>query len=170
MRVLLPVFSALALAVATSAPAAARGSLAPCKDHAGFQSTTLTIVTTVNPSAGKTWTFPEAPSVVAQRLLSDLNANTRYITFKEANGVVPNLYLYVTLDESNAGTQRDSAYVRVTGLALPGTLFNESSGPAPFIGWHDAIDHLATNTLSWLYNGWTTRPPCQFADGRVKRA
>jgi hypothetical protein len=141
----------------------------PCQDQQGFSYTTLTVVITVKPTYNMTWKFAEAPSVVAQRILADLNANGRGITFQEANGVVPNLYINVTMTETNDGTQQDSAYAEVTGLAKSGTLFRESSGPAPFTAWREAVDHLSTNMLTWLQNGWHSNPPCREADGSVRR-
>jgi len=141
----------------------------PCQDQVGFRYTTLTVVITVKPTYNMTWKFPEAPSVVAQRILADLNANGHGITFQEANGVVPNLFINVTMSETNDGTQQDSAYAEVTGLAKSGTLFRESSGPAPFIGWRDAVDHLSTNMRNWLENGWHTNAPCREADGSVRK-
>jgi hypothetical protein len=156
------------LCAAAPGTAATRQTTYPCQDQAGFSNTTLTIVTTVTPSAGMKWSFDEAPSVVAQRILTDLNGNSHNITFKEASGVVPNLYINVTLSETNSGTQQDSAYATVTGLAKSGNLFTESSGVAPFIGWKDAVDHLATNMLVWLQNGWHTNPPCLLPDGTMR--
>lgn len=148
--------------------AARRGTTVwPCDDQTRFSNTTLTIVTTVTPAAGKVWSFDSAPSVIAARLLTDLNANPNNNTFKEASGVVPNLYLSVTMSETNAGTQQDQAWVTVTGLGKSGTLFSESSGPSPYI-WHDAIDHLATNMLTWLDQGWHTPPPCRLPDGSMR--
>jgi len=141
----------------------------PCQDQQGFRYTTLTVVITVKPTYNMTWKFPEAPSVVAQRILADLNANSQGITFQEANGVVPNLYINVTMSETNAGTQQDSAYSEVTGLGKSGTLFHESSGQAPYTGWRDAVDHLSTNMLTWLQNGWHTNPPCREANGSIRR-
>jgi hypothetical protein len=141
----------------------------PCQDQQGFSYTTLTVVITVKPTYNMTWKFAEAPSVVAQRILADLNANSRGITFQEANGVVPNLFINVTMSETNDGTQQDSAYAEVTGLAKSGTLFRESSGQAPYIGWREAVDHLSTNMLTWLQNGWHTNAPCREADGSVRR-
>jgi hypothetical protein len=157
--------------LAGSAPsiAASRGGTTwPCTDQTGFSYTTLTIVTTVNAAAGKTWTFDSAPNVIAQRLLTDLNNNTSSITFKEANGVVPNLYFNVTLTENNSGTLQDQAYVTVTGLAKPGTLFTENSGPGAFVGWQGAIDKLASGMLVWLQQGWHTNPPCRRPDGSMR--
>ena len=60
-------------------------------------------------------------------------------------GVVPNLYINVTISETNNGTQQDSASVEVTGLGKAGVLFRESSGPARYTGRRDALDHLSTN-------------------------
>lgn len=94
-----------------------------CKDQESFSNTTLTVVITVKPSSGMEWEFPEAPSVVAARVLRDLNQNTRNTTFKEASGVNPNLFLAVTLSETIEGTQRDTADVEVTGLGKAGILF-----------------------------------------------
>jgi hypothetical protein len=141
----------------------------PCQDQQGFSSTTLTVVIIVKPTYNMSWKFPEAPSVVAQRILADLNENSRGITFQEANGVVPNLFINVTMSETNDGTQQDSAYAEVTGLGKSGTLFHESSGPAPFVGWRDAVDHLSSNMLGWLQNGWHTNAPCREADGSMRR-
>jgi hypothetical protein len=141
----------------------------PCQDQQGFNYTTLTVVITVKPAYNMTWKFPEAPSVVAERNLADLNANGAGITFQEANGVVPNLYINVTISETNNGTQQDSAYVEVTGLGKSGILFRETSGQAPYTGWREAVDHLSTNMLNWLQNGWHTNPPCREADGSVRR-
>jgi len=160
----------IVLGLCGTGSAVSGATIYPCKDHLGFSNTTLLIVTTVKPVSGMTWSFPEAPSVVAQRILTDLNANTAAIVFKEANGVVPNLFFNVTVSETNSGTQQDSAYVVVTGLALPGTLFNEGSGPAPFIGWRDAVDHLSTNMLSWFYNGWHGSHPCRLPDGSLRKS
>jgi hypothetical protein len=159
---------ALSASLGSAAYGAGRQQAAPCSDQLGFSNTSLTIVTTVKPAASMTWTFDDAPSVVAKQLLSDLNGNTNGIVFKEADGVIPNLYFYVTLSETNSGTQQDTAYVSVTGLAKPGTLFSETSGPAPFIGWRSAIDHLATNMLVWLHGGWHTNPPCRRPDGSMR--
>lgn len=141
----------------------------PCQDQQGFSYTMLTVVITVKPAYNMTWKFPEAPSVVAQRILADLNENGAGITFQEANGVVPNLYINVTISETNNGTQQDSAYAEVTGLAKSGILFRESSGQAPYTAWREAIDHLSTNMLNWLQNGWHTNPPCREADGSMRR-
>ena len=141
----------------------------PCQDQQGFSYTTLTVVITVKPAYNMTWKFPEAPSVVAQRILAGLNGNATGITFQEANGVIPNLYINVTMSETNNGTQQDSAYVEVTGLGKVGTLFRESSGPAPYTGWQDAVDHLSANMRVWFQNGWRTNPPCREADGSVRR-
>jgi hypothetical protein len=159
-----------ALALFAPDAAVAAPTIYPCQDVQAFSSTTLTLVTTVKPGSNSTWTFPEAPSVVAQRLLTDLNSNSASITFKEASGVIPNLYLNVTLTETNQGTQQDSAYVNVTGLAKAGTLFNESSGQAPYIGWRDAIDHLATNMLTWFQQGWHTNGTCRRPDGTIRHS
>ncbi len=145
-----------------------RAATYPCGDQLGFSNTTLLIVTTVTPAAGKVWSFDSAPSVIAARILSDLNANPNNITFKEASGVVPNLYLNVTMSETNTGTQQDQAWISVTGLGKPGVLFSESSGAAPYIGWHDAIDHLVTNALVWIDQGWHTNPPCRRPDGSMR--
>jgi hypothetical protein len=163
----------LALAVValigpTPAASATKRTLYPCQDQTGFSSTTLTIVTSVKPSYNQTWVFAEAPSVVATRILANLNNNSANVTFKEANGVVPNLYINVTLTESNSGTQQDSAYAAVTGLAKPGTLFNATSGNAPYIGWKDAVDHLSTDMLEWLTGGWHSNPPCRRPDGSTR--
>jgi hypothetical protein len=141
----------------------------PCQDQQGFSNTTLTVVITVKPSYNMTWKFPEAPSVVAQRILSDLNDNSAGISFQEANGVVPNLYITVTISETNDGTQQDSAYAEVTGLGRVGTLFHESSGQAPYTAWRDAVDHLSSNMLVWFQNGWHTNAPCREADGSIRR-
>lgn len=152
----------------TPSAAATRGTTWPCQDVTGFSNTTLTIVTTVNAAAGKTWTFDSAPSVIAQRLLTDLNNNSSGIVFKEANGVVPNLYFNVTLSENNSGTLQDQAYVTVTGLAKAGTLFTDNSGQGAFVGWQGAVDKLASNMLSWLEQGWHTNPPCRRPDGSIR--
>lgn len=141
----------------------------PCQDQQGFSNTTLTVVIIVKPAYNMTWKFPEAPSVVAQRILADLNENSAGITFQEANGVIPNLYLNVTVSETNDGTQQDSAYSEVTGLGKAGVLFRESSGQAPYTGWREAVDHLSTNMLNWLQNGWHTNAPCREPDGSVRR-
>ena len=152
----------------TNAQAAARTkTIYPCKDHLPFYNTTLTIVTTVKAPYNTTWAFPEAPSVLAQRLLTGLNNNSKSITFKEANGVIPNLYINVLLTETNTGTQQDRASVESPACA-PGTLFTDTSGPAPYIGWRDAIDHLATNMIVWFEGGWHTEPPCRLPDGGMR--
>jgi hypothetical protein len=114
------------------------------------------------------WKFPEAPSVVAARILQDLNQNKLNITFKEASGVTPNLYLTVTLSETNEGTRRDTANVEVTGLGKAGILFRESSGETPFTGAIDAIDKLSANMLGWFESGWRTKSPCLQSDGTVR--
>jgi len=141
----------------------------PCQDQQGFSYTTLTVVISIKPDYAMTWKFPEAPSVVAQRLLDQLNSNNRGITFSEANGIIPNLYINVVMRETNDGTQQDSASAEVTGLAKRGVLFRESSGPAPYTGWRDAVDHLSANMLGWFQNGWHTNPPCREADGSIRR-
>ncbi len=141
----------------------------PCQDQQGFSYTTLTVVITVKPNYNMTWKFPEAPSVVAQRILADLNGNGSGITFQEANGVVPNLFITVTLSETNNGTQQDSAYSEVTGLGKVGVLFRENSGPAPYTSWRDAVDHVSTNMLTWFQNGWHTNAPCRESDGSIRR-
>ncbi len=146
-----------------------QGNVWPCQDQQGFSNTTLTVVIIVKPAYNMTWKFPEAPSVLAQRILTDLNENGSGITFQEANGVVPNLYINVTVSETNDGTQQDSAYAEVTGLGKVGTLFRESSGTAPYTGWREAVDHLSTNMLNWLQNGWHTNAPCRESDGSVRR-
>lgn len=159
----------IGLACPIPAGAAPRGGTTwPCTDQTGFADTTLTIVTTVTAAAGKTWTFDSAPSVIAQRLLTDLNKNTADITFKEANGVVPNLYFNLTLSENNSGTLQDQAFVTVTGLGKAGTLFTDNSGEGAFVGWQGAVDKLATNMLSWLEQGWHTTPPCRRPDGSIR--
>jgi hypothetical protein len=160
-----------ALSLLAVAPAGAASSpVGPCKDRTGFANTTLTLVMTVKPVANMSWKFPEAPSVVSTRILTGLNTNDRGIVFKEANGVIPNLYFTVTMSETNEGTQQDQAWVEVTGLALPGVLFRESSGSAPYIGWRDAIDHLVTNVLVWFQNGWHTTSPCRLPDGTIRKS
>ena len=152
----------------SSASGASRTPTYPCVDQLGFSNTTLTLVTTVTPYAGTKWIYDSAPSVVAQQLLTDLNANTHNIIFTEANGVVPNLFFNITLNETNTGTQQDTAYATVTGLAKSGNLFTESSGVAPYIGWKVAVDHLTPNMLTWLENGWHTNPPCLRPDGTMR--
>src|SRR5208282_43470 len=107
----------------------------PCQDQQGLSYTTLTVVITVKPNYNMTWKF------------------------QEANGVVPNLYITVTLSETNNGTQQDSAYSEVTGLGKVGVLFRENSGPAPYTSWRDAVDHVSTNMLNWFQNGWHTNAP-----------
>lgn len=148
-----------------SLPARA-ASYPPCNDSNGYANTTLLVVFTVKPVAGTQWTFSEAPSVVAQRLLTDLNANESAITFKEANGVVPNLRFDVTFSETNAGTRQDTASVYTTE---PLGFWVTQSGDAPYITWQDAIDHLASNMLVFLRNGWVGARPCTLPDGKVSR-
>jgi hypothetical protein len=143
-------------------------NIPPCKDQPGFANKTLTVVITVKPDSDMHWKFPEAPSVVAERILSDLNANTRNITFKEASGTLPNLYVNVTMSETNEGTRQDSARVEVTGLGKVGTLFTEKSGEAPYTNWQDAVDNLSKNMLNWLENGWSTKPPCLQPNGTLR--
>lgn len=142
-------------------------NLVACYDQQGFSYTTLTVVISVKPTYNMQWKFPEAPSVVAERLLNQLNANSSGITFREANGVVPNLYINVTMSETNDGTQQDSAYVEVTGLGRAGTQFRDSSGVAPYTSWRDAIDHLSTKMLSWFTGGWHNTN-CRMPDGSVR--
>ncbi|PYS21323.1 MAG: hypothetical protein DMF72_17700 [Acidobacteria bacterium] len=132
-----------------------------------FHDTALTVVITVKPASGLQWTFPEAPSHVAQRILADLNANQRNITFKEASGVVPNLYINVTVSEISEGTKQDTANAEVTGLGKAGTLFSASSGQAPFVGLAEAIDHLSTNMLTWFEGGWHRPGPCVAPNGEI---
>lgn len=151
-----------------SKPDKNKKNLPPCEMVGSVAGSTLNIVTTVKPEAGKTWKFPEAPSVVAARLLQALNKNTRNIVFTEANGVTPNYYFNVIVTESSEGTRRASASVEVTGLGKPGILFRESSGAAPFTGVGYAIDQLGLNMQKWFENGWTkNRPPCTLTDGSV---
>jgi hypothetical protein len=145
-----------------------KGKFPPCDEQPGFSNTTLTVVTIVKPESGKTWNFPEAPSVLAAQLLQGLNQNTRNITFKEASGVTPNLYFNITLSESIEGTRRYQAYVEVTGLGKVGMLFRESSGENPFTNAHDAINKLSASMLKWFENGWSKKPPCIQADGSVR--
>jgi len=151
-----------------AADARAASKLALCADQPGFSNTTLTVVTAVTPAAGMQWKFDEAPSVVARRLLDDLNRNSRGILFTEASGSVPNLYFDVTLSETNAGTRQDSAWVNVRGLGRVGRLFGEKSGDAPYTDWRQAVDQLSSNMLSWFQNGWHAGGPCRNEDGTLR--
>ncbi|MDQ3820713.1 MAG: hypothetical protein M3362_23930 [Acidobacteriota bacterium] len=142
-------------------------NIPPCDVQQRFHDTTLTVVITVKPASGLEWTFPEAASNVAQRILADLNDNKQNITFKEASGVAPNLYINVTVSETSEGTKQDSATAEVTRLGKPYTLFTASSGEAPFVGLREAIDHLSTNMLRWLEGGWHRPATCVTENGSV---
>jgi len=130
-------------------------------------------VITVKPGAGKVWNFPEAPSYVSSSILSRLNSDgsSRNLSFQEANGVVPNLYINVTLNESTDGTHQDTAYSDVSGLGR-GSLFQESSGQAPFTSWQQAANSLSDNMYTWFANGWSLTRGCSSAStaaGRKRR-
>ena len=136
-----------------------------CRDHDGYSNATITVVITVKPAANQTWKFPEAPSTVADRILTDLNTNNHGITFKEASGALPNYRLDVTISETAQGTQQDSGWVEVTGTD---TEFSESSGTAPYVGWREAVDHLSTNMLKGFEVAWHTLNTCVRPDGTVR--
>jgi hypothetical protein len=167
MRFVATLCLVLGLWAADDAQAATR--VWPCQDQDGFSNITLTVVNTIKPAYGFTWSFSDAPSIVSDRLLADLNENSRGIIFKEANGVVPNLLINVMMTETNNGTRQDSAYSDVSGLGKAGTLFHETSGQAPYTTWRDAIDHLATRMLNWFQNGWQTNPPCRLPNGSMRK-
>jgi hypothetical protein len=144
-----------------------RSNIPTCDLQQPFHDTVLTVVISVTPESNLQWTFPEAPSHVAQRILADLNANRRNRTFKEASGVVPNLYINVTVNETGAGTKQDTAYAIVTGLGKAGTLFSVNSGQAPFVGLGEAIDHLSSSMLTFFEGGWHKPSPCVIPNGEV---
>ena len=151
----------------------ARAPLPPCYQQPGFSNTTLTTVITVKPYAGKVWTFPEAPSYISSAILSRLSADgsPRNLSFQEANGVVPNLYINVTLNESTDGTHQDTAYADVSGLGR-GSLFQESSGQSPYTSWQAATNNLSDNMYTWFANGWSLTRGCSSAStttGRKRR-
>lgn len=161
----------VALALMGARDAAAQSGRYPrCDTQPGFSNTTLTVVTTVKLGSNLKWRVPEeGPAYYAREILEQLNLNTRNITFREASGVTPNLFFNITFSGSVEGTTQATAYVEVTGLGKPGTLFTESSGSAPFNSGDAALDRLAANMLTWFQNGWSTRPPCM-RSGRLVRA
>src|SRR5713101_7694780 len=151
----------------------ARAPLPPCYQQPGFSNTTLTAVVTVKPAAGTVWKFPEAPSYVSSSILSRLNSDgaSRNLGFQEASGVVPNISINVTFNETTDGTHQDSAYAEVTGFAR-GHTFSESSGQAPFTSWQQAANSLSDNMYTWFANGWSLTRGCSSAStttGRKRR-
>lgn len=169
LKYLCAVSAALAGWPADAAAQAGQGRYPQCDSQPGFSNTTLTLVTTAKVAANLQWTRSESPSVVARGLLRGLNQNTRNITFREASGVTPNLFFALTLGGTLEGTTQATAYIVVTGLGKSGTLFTESSGPAPFATFEAAMDRLSANMLTWFENGWSTMPPC-IRSGRLVRA
>jgi hypothetical protein len=176
MKHVLLIFSSLLLFTATMT-AQKRGNLPPCADHSAFYNTTVTVEINVSPAAHMDWKFPEAPSVVAERILSGLNDNNRLIKFKEPNGMLPNFIINVTMTETNQGTRRDQASAELVGppegsqlgAAGSGTILFETSGDAPYTNWTDAVDHLSKNLVDSFKRGWLGLPPCIQADGSVRK-
>ncbi len=140
----------------------------PCDQQGPFHDTSLTVVVTVKPTPNYKWAIEDAPEFFASALLDYLNAhNKRNITFKEANGVTPNLYFHVTMLQTSEGTQRNQVWIEVAGLEKEGVLFKESSGESPFTNMRDAFNHTADNMFKWFENGWHHAAPCLQADGSV---
>jgi hypothetical protein len=102
-------------------------------------------------------------------LLEDLNALGQ-VSYSEASGQVPNVYINVTVSQENNGTEQDSAWASVTGLGFSGELFNASSGSAPYTNMPDMLWALATDINSWFVGGWTTTGECRMADGTIRPA
>lgn len=152
-------------------------NLPRCINHPAHTNWQYAVVIKVLPAAGKHWNFDEAPSVVAQRFLQQLNNNDSRIKFIEPNGSYPDFDITVTLDETNDGTRRDKAWATVDGpyevttgtTRDTGQNFTENSGDAPYTSWNDAIDRLAQNTGRWFATGWHNNPPCIQSDGLVRR-
>jgi hypothetical protein len=135
--------------------------LPPCYTQAGFSNTTLAVTYNVYPGAGKKWSYDDSPMVIASHVESRLNADGRAngLSFAQANGVTPNLYVNITLDDVGAatGNHRYVAYVEVTGLGR-GFLFRDSSGEAPFVNGNDALNRLTDNIYNWMSGGWHSTP------------
>lgn len=156
-------------ACAGTRPGAGKGSdVTDCADQAPLSGQALTVVITVSAPSDKQWLFDEAPAMVAGELLTDLNA-LGSISFSEANGEEPNLYLNVTLNQETQGTEQDTAYVEASGLGH-GVLFHDTSGASPFTSTEDALTALAANINSWLVSGWTTTAACRLPDGSIRPA
>ena len=158
-----------------TARSAGSTNIPQCHDYLGFHDELLKVLITVKPTYNMQWKFDEAPSVVAEELLADLNSNSRRIKFTEASGELPHFYINVIMTETNEGTRQDSATVEVRGVPVYGggtqtsvTLFSERSGESPFTSWRDAINHLGTNMLKWFEGGWHSNPPCIRPNGSVR--
>jgi hypothetical protein len=174
-----------------SAVAAAQDATYPGCTYPSLASHDVTLVITVKPAAGMEWKFPEAPSVVADRILDGLKQNSQWkakdnwthnIDFKEASGTEPSFRINVTVSETNEGTRQDSMEAVVEGpkhyqAFACGTAqfeqcnefirqFSERSGDFAFTNWRDAADELSKRLVIWFRSGWIREPPCWEFDGK----
>jgi hypothetical protein len=141
----------------------------PCDEQAGFRDKTFPVVIRVIPPDDKTWKYPEAPAVVADRFLETLNKNRNNV-FTEADGVVPKFRMQVTLSDSTEGTRQISAVAVIRGLGQSDDLFSVTSGEAEFTSWTGAIDSLAKEVARWIAGGWTNKTPCVRRDGTLRHS
>jgi hypothetical protein len=162
-------------AVGARRPPPAPGPPPQCLDHDPIRYVPVTVITTVQPAANYKWSFSDAPAVLAQYLLKDLNNNALGITFSEASGAAPNFRFNVTMLETNQGTQQDTASLVVWGPpnmnygSGPSVqLWLENSGPSPYVGWRSAIDALAVRMLGWFQNGWKSPGRCTLPNGLIR--
>lgn len=170
---------AVSLVFVVAAAVAAAGSAAKkpaettptreCQDQLTLAGSSLTVVITVNAAYGKEWIYHDAPGMVAQELLANLNALGQ-IYYSEASGENPNLYINLTVNQESAGTEQDSAWASVTGLGFSGELFSVNSGAAPYTSVVEAISAVASNINSWLVSGWSTTSECRQPDGTIRPA
>jgi hypothetical protein len=185
----------IALCLATmsamcSIAAAQDDKLRPC-EYKSQRLNTLRVVIKVKPVEGTEWKFPEAPEVVARRLLDDLNKNANWIEkdngipsktwikFEEASGQQPDFIINVVVTETYEGTRQDSLEAAVEGPRNPywALVPNKpswkefvwqltvKSGDFAFVKLTDAIDALSRNLAYSFRQGWTFKPPCWDHEG-----
>ncbi len=144
--------------------------LPDCAPHGPYANQALTAVINVRTPDNKQWIDDLAPVELAQRILGALNQNVVGLVFTEASGVVPQVVVEVTFDETLSGTPRYSGTASVSGFGEAGVLFSVASGEAPYTQADAAIDQLSANVRTFFVEGWHHPLPCRMIDGYVWKA
>jgi hypothetical protein len=131
---------------ARQAPAPCTATIQPLRYHQFKMTYNIKLNYTAKDSAG---VHDIAPKLLNQYFNEDGAADGN--TFTEADGVTPNFYVNMTVN--NDGNNHYTAYAEFSGWGQ-GFIANLNSGPSPYVDPSNMTKALVDNVYAYIHGGW----------------